>query len=109
MRTLLIVAAYFILRPWLLKLAGVSAGLNLDKSTQEDEDKSAATEAPNASNGAATVLADSDSENEETQKHSIRKRQQTLQEIMEGKGRSPAEETADSDQEIEKFLRKVIK
>ena len=80
MRTLLIVAAYFILRPWLLKLAGVSAGLNLEKPVQQDEDKSAATEA-----------------------------QQTLQEIMEGKDRPPAEKEADSDQEIENFLRKVIK
>jgi len=107
-RLLLIISAYYLLRPWLLKLAGLSSEFNLGKNSKNKEDSPAATEALNASDGATDVSQDIDSDDGDNGDDSMRRRQKPLQEILEGKDRPPAEAEADSDKEIEGFLRKAI-
>ena len=108
-RLLIVIGAYCLLRPWLLKLAGLKQELEYEKLLKKDENSPAATEAPSASNEAIDVSQGVDSEEEGSGEKSARRRQKPLQEILEGKDRPPAEAEADSDKEIEEFLRKVIK
>jgi len=107
-RLLLIIGAYYLLRPWLLKLAGLSSEFRFGKTGKNEESSSAATEALNASDRATDVSQDVDSEDGGNGDNSMRRRQQPLQEILEGRDRPPADAEADSDREIEGFLRKAI-
>lgn len=107
-RLLLIIGAYYLLRPWLLKLAGLSSEFRFGKTSKNEESSSAATEALNASDRATDVSQDVDSEDGGNGDNSMRRRQQPLQEILEGRDRPPADAEADSDREIEGFLRKAI-
>jgi len=108
-RLLLIISVYYLLRPWLLKLAGLSSGVYFGKKSKKEKDSPAATEAPNALDGATGVSQDSESEDGGNGDNSMRRRQKPLQEILEGKDRPPAEAEAESDKEVEGFLRKAIK
>ena len=109
MRLLIIISAYYLLRPWLVKLAGLNAGMESRKISPEDKDSPAATEAPAASKAAILVSEGMESEEEEDGEQMARRRQRPLQEILEGKSRPRAESEAESDKEIEEFLRKVVK
>lgn len=107
-RLLLIIGAYYLLRPWLLKLAGLSSEFNFGKGSKNEEGSPAATEALNALDGATDVSQDVDSEDGGNGDDSMRRRQKPLEEILEGRDRAPADAEADSDREIEGFLRKAI-
>ena len=107
-RLLLIIGAYYLLRPWLLKLAGLSSEFRFGKTSKNEESSSAATDALNASDRATDVSQDVDSEDGGNGDNSMRRRQQPLQEILEGRDRPRADAEADSDREIEGFLRKAI-
>jgi len=107
-RLLLIIGAYYLLRPWLLKLAGLSSEFRFGKTSKNEEGSSAATEALNASDRATDVSQDVDSEDGGNGDNSMRRRQKPLQEILEGRDGPPADAEADSDVEIEGFLRKAI-
>ncbi len=108
MRLLLIIGAYYLLRPWLLKFAGLSSEFRFGKSSKNKEGRPAATEAHNALDGGTDVSQDVDSEDGGNGDDSMRRRQTPLREILEGKDRPPADAEADSDKEIEGFLRKAI-
>ncbi len=107
-RLLLIIGAYYLLRPWLLKLAGLSSEFRFGKTSKNEESSSAATDALNASDRATDVSQDVDSEDGGNGDNSMRRRQKPLQEILEGRDRPRADAEADSDREIEGFLRKAI-
>ena len=107
MRLLIIISAYYLLRPWLLKLAGLNAGIESTKTRPEDSP--AATEALTTSKVATLVSEGIESEDEEDGEQVARRRQRPLQEILEGKNRPRAETEAESDKEIEEFLRRVVK
>ena len=109
MRLLIIISAYYLLRPWLVKLAGLNAGMESTKIRPEDKDSPAATEAPTASKAAILVSEGIESEDEEDGEQMARRRQRPLQEILEGKNRPRAESEAESDKEFVEFLRKVVK
>lgn len=108
-RLLLIVAAYYILRPWLLKLAGVSAGFEPEKPAQHNGEKPASSEETReAVTGASREEGEmGEKEEEEIDEKMLRRREDPLKEILEGKDRTGGD--GESDREIEDFLRKVIK
>lgn len=108
LRLLIIIGVYCLIRPLLLKYAGVKQGQDYEKLFKEGRDSSAATEAQGASNDAVDLSKSSDSDPDDAAKTTARRRQQPLQEILEGKDRPSSEVEADSDKEIEDFLRKVI-
>lgn len=108
MRLLLIIGVYYLLRPWLLKFAGLSSEFRFGRGSKNEDNSPAPTEALNAIDGATDVSQDVDSEDGGNRDGSMRRRQKPLQEILEGRDRPPADAEADSDREIEGFLRKAI-
>lgn len=106
-RLLVIIGAYCLLRPLLLKYAGVKQEQDFEKLLNEGRNSSAATQTSDASKEPVDVLeaGQSDTDDEDA---AVRRRR-PLQDIVEGKDRLPSDAEANSDQEIEQFLRKVIK
>lgn len=108
-RLLVIIGVYCLIRPFLLKGAGVKQGQDYEKLLKEGNDSSAATETPSASEEAIDLSKTGDSDRDDKAERPTRMRHQPLQEILEGKDRPATGAEADSDKEIEEFLRKVIK
>lgn len=108
-RLLLVITAYYIFRPWILKLAGVSAGLGPQKDGDHEEEDAAMLQAPNAPTDAIDVSEILNSEHKEGDGKAARRRQIPLKELLEGTDKPPAEAEPDSDKEIEDFLRRVVK
>ena len=108
-RLLVIIGVYCLLRPFLLKGAGIKQGQDYEKLLKEGRDSSAATETPGASDDTIDLSKTGDSDVDDNEERTTRRRHQPLQEILEGKDRPATGAEAESDKEIEEFLRKVIK
>lgn len=109
-RLLIIVGAYCLFRPFLLKWGGIKQTTDYDKALEEDEveDDSAANESQDASSVSTTTPSASDNRSGATWGEKARQRQKRpVRELVEGNGEASGAD-ADSDKEIEAFLRKTI-
>ncbi|MCJ1465462.1 hypothetical protein MMC07_004080 [Pseudocyphellaria aurata] len=114
-RLLAIVGGYCLLRPYLVKLGGRFQASDHEREVDDTEVLSTAT-SPNVLRGQADVPDDSESEEEvggatgtDWGRNARRRQRRTIKSIMEAEEKLRAEqEEADSDKEIEEFLRKVI-
>lgn len=112
-----IVCGYCLLRPYLVKLGGRFQASDHDRELDEtDETVSPAAISPNSLRGQIDVTNNSDSEdgtqgdtNTSWGKGARRRQRKMIKEIVEAEEKRRAEEEmADSDKEIEEFLRKTI-
>lgn len=108
-RLLVIIGVYCLLRPLLLKGAGLKQGQDYEKLLKEGREGSAATEAPSASDDTIDLSKTGNSDTDDDEERKTRRRHQPLQGILEGKDMPATGAEAGSDKEIEEFLRRVIK
>lgn len=109
-RLLIIIGVYCLIRPYLLKWSGVKQTTDYEKAIDEDEteDSSAANESQDAPDASRGVSGTSGNEKEVTWGEKARQRQERpIQELVEGHEAASSGD-AESDKEIEDFLRKVI-
>lgn len=114
-RLLAIVGGYCLLRPYLVKLGGRFQASDHERELDDTEVLSATT-SPNTLRGQIDVPDDSDSEEEvggatgtNWGRNARRRQRKMIKSIVEAEEKLRAEqEEADSDKEIEEFLRKVI-
>ena len=109
-RLLIIVGAYCLFRPFLLKWAGIKQTSDYDKALEEDgaEDDSAASESQDASDISTKTPGASNNTSGATWGEKARQRQKRpIRELVEG-DKEPSGADAESDKEIEAFLRKTI-
>ena len=110
-RLLVIIGVYCLLRPFLLKWGGIKQTSDYDKALEKDEaeDGSAANESQDASDVSTTTPGASSNKGGTTWGEKARQRQgRPIRELVEG-SEEPSGADADSDKEIEEFLRKTIK
>ena len=109
-RLLIIVGAYCLFRPFLLKWGGIKQTTDYDKALEEDEAEgdSAANESQDASSVSTKTPGASDTKSGATWGEKARQRQKRpIRELVEGNEETSGAD-ADSDKEIEEFLRKTI-
>ena len=114
-RLLAIVGGYCLLRPYLVKLGGRFQASDHARELDDTEVLSAAT-SPNALRGQIDVPDDTDSGEEvggatgtNWGRNARRRQRKMIKSIVEAEEKLRAEqEEADSDEEIEEFLRKVV-
>ena len=109
-RLLIIIGVYCLIRPYILKLGGIKAQAEEEKALDEDEtsDDMAATESQEASNVSAKTSNASGNDKDATWGEKARARQKrSVRDLVEGTD-EPSGVEADSDKEIEDFLRKTI-
>ncbi|MCJ1241122.1 hypothetical protein MMC14_009126 [Varicellaria rhodocarpa] len=116
LRLLIMVCAYMLLRPYLVKLGGKFQAKDHERELDPDEMRSSAAISPNSLRGQVEVPEDSDSEGENEPRmgtgtsvswgKKARKRQRyMIRKLVEAEEKRRAEEEeADSDQEIQEFL-----
>ena len=110
-RLLIIIGVYCLMRPYLLNWGGIKQTANENRGLEEDEvlDSAAASESQNASNVPGDTPEASGSDKGATWGEKARARQKRpIRELIEGSD-EPSGVDADSDKEIEEFLRKTIK
>ena len=111
---IIVVGAYALLRPYLVKLGGRFQAKDHERELDPDEMSSAAVVSPNSLRGQVQVPEDSDSEEESGAgtgvsktwgKKARRRQRKMIRELIEAEEkRKMEEEEADSDKEIEEFL-----
>ena len=109
-RLLIIVGAYCLFRPFLLKWGGVKQTSDYDKALEEDgaEDDSAAKESQDVSDvSTKTPGADNDKAGATWGEKARQRQKRPIRELVEG-NEEPSGVDADSDKEIEEFLRKSL-
>ena len=109
-RLLIVIGAYCLFRPFLLKWGGVKQTTDYDKALEDDEaeEDSAADESQQASSVSAKTPSARDNKSQATWGDKARQRQKRpVRELVEGNNELSGPD-AESDKEIEEFLRKTI-
>ena len=110
-RLLVIIGAYCLFRPYLLKWGGIKQTTNYDKALEEDEaeDSSAATESQDASDySAKSTTANGDDQGATWGEKARQRQKRPVRELVEGREEVFGPD-AESDKEIEEFLRRTVK
>lgn len=110
-RLLLIIGAYCLFRPYLLKWGGIKQTTDYDKALEEDEaeDSSAATESQDASDTSVkTAIANGDDKGATWGEKARQRQKRPVRELVEGREEASGPD-AESDKEIEDFLRRTVK
>lgn len=110
-RLLIIIGVYCLFRPYLLKWGGIKQTTDYDKMLEEDEDEdsSAATESQDASdNPTQPKVANGENKGATWGEKARQRQKRPVRELVEAREEVSGPE-ADSDKEVEDFLRRTVK